>query len=51
MQSPKVEKVVISVGVGRVQDKAKLALIQDRLAKITGQKVSLRPAKQSIASI
>ena len=33
-----------------VQDKAKLALIQDRLAKITGQKVSLRPAKQSIAS-
>jgi len=50
MQSPKVEKVVISVGVGRVQDKAKLALIQDRLAKITGQKVSLRPAKQSIAS-
>ncbi len=50
MQAPKVEKVVLSVGVGRVQDKAKLALIQDRLARITGQKVSPRPAKQSIAS-
>ena len=50
MQSPKIEKVVISVGTGRVQDKAKIALIQDRLALITGQKPSPRPAKQSIAS-
>lgn len=50
MQSPRVEKVVISVGTGRVQDKAKIALIQDRLARITGQKASARPAKQSIAS-
>lgn len=50
MESPKIEKVVISVGTGRVQDKAKIALIQDRLARITGQKASARPAKQSIAS-
>ncbi len=50
MQSPKIEKVVVSVGTGRVQDKAKIALIQDRLARITGQKTSPRPAKQSIAS-
>lgn len=50
MQAPKVEKVVVSVGTGRVQDKAKIALIQDRLAQITGQKPSPRPAKQSIAS-
>jgi large subunit ribosomal protein L5 len=50
MQSPKIEKVVISVGTGRVQDKAKIALIKDRLALITGQKASPRPAKQSIAS-
>ena len=50
MQSPKIDKVVISVGTGRVQDKAKIALIQDRLALITGQKPSPRPAKQSIAS-
>ena len=50
MQAPKLEKIVISVGTGRVQDKAKIALIQDRLARITGQKASARPAKQSIAS-
>ena len=50
MQAPRVEKVVVSVGTGRVQDKAKIALIQDRLAQITGQKPSPRPAKQSIAS-
>jgi large subunit ribosomal protein L5 len=50
MQAPKIEKVVISVGTGRVQDKAKIALIQDRLARITGQKTSARPARQSIAS-
>ncbi len=50
MQTPTIEKVVVSVGTGRVQDKAKLALIQDRLATITGQKASPRPAKQSIAS-
>ncbi|MEK7639308.1 MAG: 50S ribosomal protein L5 [Patescibacteria group bacterium] len=49
-QVPKVEKIIVSVGVGRVEDKAKLALIQDRLARITGQKPAPRPAKQSIAS-
>jgi large subunit ribosomal protein L5 len=50
MQTPRLMKVVISVGTGKVQDKAKLATIQDRLARITGQKTSSRPAKKSIAS-
>ena len=50
MQAPKIEKVVVSIGTGRVQDKQKEALIRDRLALITGQKPSPRPAKQSIAS-
>ena len=50
MQAPKIEKVIISTGVGKIDDKNKLALIQDRLALITGQKVAARPAKQSIAS-
>ena len=50
MQAPKLEKIVISIGTGRVQDKQKEALIRDRLALITGQKPSPRPAKQSIAS-
>lgn len=49
-QAPTVEKVVVSVGTGRVDDKAKIALIQDRLARITGQKAAPRAAKKSIAS-
>ncbi len=50
MQAPRVQKVVISVGTGREKDKQKIALIQNRLARITGQKPARRPAKQSIAS-
>lgn len=50
MQAPRVEKVVISTGTGKVQDKAKIGLIQDRLARITGQKPAPRGAKRSIAS-
>lgn len=50
MQAPRIEKVVISTGTGKIQDKQKIALIQDRLAKITGQKTIARPAKQSIAT-
>jgi large subunit ribosomal protein L5 len=49
-QAPTIEKVVVSVGTGRIEDKAKISLIQDRLAKITGQKAAPRKAKQSIAS-
>jgi len=45
-----IEKVVVSVGTGRVEDKAKIALIQDRLALITGQKPAPRAAHQSIAA-
>ena len=41
-QAPKVEKIVVSVGTGRVDDKQKIALIQDRMAKITGQKAAPR---------
>ncbi len=49
-QAAKIEKVVISVGTGRIEDKAKIALIQDRLAKITGQKAAPRAARLSIAA-
>ena len=49
-QTPQVEKMVVSVGTGKVQDKQRIALIQDRLMRITGQKASPRPAKKSIAS-
>ena len=51
MQVPRVEKIVVSAGTGRVRkDKQKIELIQDRLAKITGQKAIPRKAKKSIAS-
>lgn len=49
-EAPTIEKVVISVGTGRIEDKAKIALIQDRLALITGQKAAPRAARQSIAA-
>jgi len=49
-QAPKIEKVIVSTGIGKIDDKSKLALIQDRLSKITGQKCSPRPARLSIAT-
>lgn len=49
-QAPRLKKVVISTGVGKIKDKNKLEVIQDRLARITGQKAAARGAKKSIAS-
>jgi len=51
MQTPHVEKVVVSVGVGKfMKDKEKIKIVEDRLAKITGQKPAHRGAKKSIAT-
>lgn len=50
MQKPKITKVVISTGVGSFKDKNKFKVVEDRLAKITGQKASPRGAKVSIAT-
>ncbi len=51
MQTPKIEKVVVSVGVGKMaKDKGKVELVADRLAKITGQKPASRGAKQAIST-
>jgi large subunit ribosomal protein L5 len=51
MQTPKIEKVVISVGVGKMaKEKGKFELVQNRLAKITGQKPVTRGAKKAIAT-
>ncbi len=50
MQSPRIEKIIVSTGVGKKRDKKQLELIENRLGKITGQKPSLRPARMSIAS-
>lgn len=50
MQAPRVVKVVVSSGVGKKRDAKALALVEDRLARITGQKASPRAARLSIAS-
>jgi large subunit ribosomal protein L5 len=50
MQAPKIEKLVISCGVGSQKDKKKLDLIADRLSKITGQKPARKGAKISLAA-
>ena len=50
MQSPKVTKVIVSVGTGSFKDKKKSELVADSIARITGQKAALRSAKKSIAS-
>lgn len=51
MQVPHIEKVVVSVGIGKMsKDKTKVVLVADRLAKITGQKAATRGAKKSVAT-
>jgi large subunit ribosomal protein L5 len=50
MQGPRIQKIIVSSGVGKKRDKKQLELIEDRLAKITGQKPAIRGARMSIAS-
>jgi large subunit ribosomal protein L5 len=53
MQTPKIEKVVVSVGVGKMLksgQKDKTELVAKRLMAITGQKPASRGAKKSIAT-
>ncbi len=49
MQSPRLQKVVISSGVGKKRDQKVIELIGDRIAKITGQKAAPRAARLSVA--
>ena len=48
-QAPRVEKIVVSTGVGSTTDKQKLKLVPEKLALITGQKPLEIKAKKSIA--
>ncbi len=52
MSAPKLTKVVVSVATGSLmkKDRNKNEFIAGRLAKITGQKTSLRAAKKSVAN-
>ncbi|MBU0750435.1 50S ribosomal protein L5 [Patescibacteria group bacterium] len=50
MAAPRILKIVVSSGVGKARDKNRNKVVEDRLAKITGQKPAERVARQSIAS-
>ncbi len=50
MAVPKIEKVVVNVGVGRIRDDKVTQTIQKTLASIVGQKLAPRPAKTAIAA-
>ncbi len=50
MQSPKLVKVVLSSGTGKVTDKKRKEYIGDKLTKIAGQKSAVRSAKKSIST-
>jgi large subunit ribosomal protein L5 len=50
MQAPRVAKAVVSSGVGKKRDQKQIALITDRLMRITGQAPAPRTARMSIAS-
>lgn len=50
MEKPRIMKVVVSTGVGSFKDKNKFKVVEDRLARITGQKAAPRGAKVSIAT-
>lgn len=50
MQAPKVLKVIVTTGVGKVTDKKRREQIAERISRITGQKAAPRGAKKSIAA-
>ncbi|MEK7187030.1 MAG: 50S ribosomal protein L5 [Patescibacteria group bacterium] len=50
MQMPRILKVIISAGVGSFKDKTKFKIVEDRLARITGQKAAPRGAKIAVAN-
>lgn len=49
LRAPRILKVVVSSGVGSAKDKNRMQVVEDRLARITGQKPAPRAAKASIA--
>jgi large subunit ribosomal protein L5 len=50
MSAPRITKIVVSSGVGKARNKERNKIVEDRLARITGQKPAVRTARQSIAS-
>ncbi len=49
-QAPRLVKISVSTGIGSIKDKKKVELIANRIEKITGQKVTKKGSKKSIAA-
>uniref|UniRef100_A0A7C2K4E1 Large ribosomal subunit protein uL5 n=1 Tax=candidate division WOR-3 bacterium TaxID=2052148 RepID=A0A7C2K4E1_UNCW3 len=51
MRVPRIEKIVVNVGLGEaVQDPKLIEVVSEDLARITGQKPQVRRAKKSVAA-
>ncbi|MEK9148129.1 MAG: 50S ribosomal protein L5 [Patescibacteria group bacterium] len=50
MAVPRIAKVVVNSGVGRLRDEKQMSIVRHALALITGQEPSPRPARQAIAA-
>ncbi|MES2225612.1 MAG: 50S ribosomal protein L5 [Patescibacteria group bacterium] len=50
MAAPRLLKITVSSGVGKAKDKNRNKLVEEKLARITGQKPAARAAKKSIAA-
>lgn len=50
MQVPRIVKIVVSSGVGKIKDQKRRDFIAGRLARITGQTAAPRAAKKAIAN-
>lgn len=50
MAVPRITKVVVNAGVGRIRDEKQHETVRRALALITGQRPAPRPAKQAIAA-
>ena len=50
MTVPRIAKVVVNAGVGRIRDEKQLGAIVQALTLITGQKPAPRPARKAIAA-
>lgn len=50
MAVPKIEKVAVNIGIGRVREEKERSEIEKYMTMITGQKPSPRPARTAIAA-
>lgn len=50
MAVPRIEKVIVNAGVGRLRDEKQREVVRRTLSLITGQRPSPRPAKKAIAA-